>query len=140
MYTEKERIIRQRASAVWKLRNPNKVKAQQKRNSLRPSAKIRKEEYRHRLRRECLEYYGGHPPRCACCGESIYQFLAIDHVHGNGNKHKREQKIGSGTGMYCWLRKHKFPKGYQVLCHNCNLAKGFYGTCPHKNLVDKDLA
>jgi hypothetical protein len=23
-------------------------------------------------------------------------------------------------------------KGYRVLCHNCNLARGFYGYCPHE--------
>ena len=30
---------------------------------------------------------------------------------------------------YPW---EKYPPGYQVLCHNCNLAKGFYGSCPHQ--------
>lgn len=31
-----------------------------------------------------------------------------------------------------WQRKNNYPKGFQVLCHNCNLAKGFYGKCPHQ--------
>jgi len=30
-----------------------------------------------------------------------------------------------------WLRKYNYPKGFQVLCHNCNMAKRF-GVCPHK--------
>jgi hypothetical protein len=31
-----------------------------------------------------------------------------------------------------WLRKNGFPKGFRVLCHNCNFAHGHYGYCPHK--------
>jgi hypothetical protein len=25
-----------------------------------------------------------------------------------------------------------FPSGFRTLCHNCNMAKGLYGTCPHE--------
>ena len=42
--------------------------------------------------------------------------------------------------MYRWLKKHGFPKeGFQLLCYNCNCAKGFFGKCPHKkqDLVQK---
>ena len=28
--------------------------------------------------------------------------------------------------------KNNFPKGFQILCHNCNIAKGHYGKCPHE--------
>ena len=38
----------------------------------------------------------------------------------------------SPSAIYRWLIKHKFPPGIQVLCHNCNLAKGYYGACPHQ--------
>lgn len=79
-------------------------------------------------RKACLEFYGGTPPKCACCGETIYEFLAIDHINGGGNKHRRE----IGVNIYGWLVKNSFPGGFQVLCHNCNLAKGFYGICPHE--------
>ena len=37
------------------------------------------------------------------------------------------------AGIYRWLIKHKFPSGIQILCHNCNLAKGYYGSCPHQD-------
>ena len=33
--------------------------------------------------------------------------------------------------LYKILRARGFPLGYRVLCHNCNLARGFYGYCPH---------
>mgnify|MGYP001559045387 CR=1 FL=1 len=89
----------------------------------------RKKIKRQELRDLVLDKYGKF---CQCCGEDDIRFLAIDHIHGNGNKHRRE--IGQGTyRVYTWLVKNNFPPGFQVLCHNCNLAKGFYGVCPHTN-------
>jgi hypothetical protein len=87
------------------------------------------------LRKECLEHYGGTPSKCACCGEDIFQFLVIDHIEGRGNAHRRKYTNGrAGTDFYRWLKKNKFPKGFQVLCHNCNNAKSNYGVCPHKEI------
>jgi hypothetical protein len=87
---------------------------------------------RQRLRLEILIHYGGNPPICSCCGENHIEFLSIDHIDGGGNKHRLEQasKIG---GFYSWLKRNNFPKGYRVLCHNCNQSIGLYGYCPHKN-------
>ncbi len=69
--------------------------------------------------------------RCVCCGESRYEFLAIDHVNGDGAAHRH--KIGKGgSSFYAWLIKNNFPEGFQILCWNCNWAKGVYGKCPHK--------
>ena len=84
---------------------------------------------RLKLRMEVLKVYGG---VCQCCGESEIKFLAIDHINGGGNKHNIQLKK-RGINFYRWLRKNNFPKGFQVLCHNCNMAKGFYGRCPHKS-------
>lgn len=80
-----------------------------------------------------LQKYSQAIPSCACCGELEIKFLSIDHINGGGNKHRK--KIGGGSGFYLWLKNHKFPKGYQVLCLNCNFAKGLYGVCPHKALI-----
>jgi 5-methylcytosine-specific restriction endonuclease McrA len=77
------------------------------------------------LRRAILEHYGN---CCVCCGETIPEFLAIDHINGGGKKHRKE----TGSNFYAWIIKNGFPKDLQILCHNCNLAKGFYGECPHK--------
>lgn len=39
-----------------------------------------------------------------------------------------------------WLKTNGYPDGFQTLCHNCNMAKGFYGICPHKEkLVMGDI-
>lgn len=84
--------------------------------------------YRAKLRADALEFYGG---KCACCGESEPMFLTIDHVDGGGGNHRRE--IGNGgAAINAFLRRKGYPKdGFQILCHNCNCAKGFYGACPH---------
>ncbi len=80
------------------------------------------------LRQLVLEHYGGH---CQCCGETQYEFLVIDHINGGGRSHRRSIP---GQSVYRWLRKNNFPEGFQVLCHNCNMAKAFYGECPHQRL------
>ena len=77
------------------------------------------------LRVIALKNYGD---KCACCGEEDRAFLSIDHIDGGGSKHRREIK----HSIYSWLKQNKYPKGFQVLCHNCNQAKGFYGKCPHE--------
>lgn len=84
-----------------------------------------------KIRLLVLQYYSAQIPFCACCGEKEIKFLAIDHIEGGGNKHRKSVKSGSGSNFYRWLLRNDFPKGFQVLCHNCNLAKGFYGECPH---------
>lgn len=76
--------------------------------------------------------YGGY--KCVCCGESEPMFLSIDHIDNNGaTERKSGLYCGSGTGFYQWLRKQGFPKGYQVLCMNCNTGKHKNGgVCPHQ--------
>lgn len=87
-----------------------------------------------RRRRLCLDWYGR---ECACCGEDIYEFLVIDHINGGGNKHRKEVLGAGNTGsIYHWLIKNIFPDGFQTLCHNCNMAKGSYGFCPHNKETD----
>lgn len=84
------------------------------------------------MRLAALVAYSQDPPACACCGETRYEFLALDHINGNGAAHRREIKMkGSGIQFYRWLRVNSYPVGLRVLCHNCNLSKGFYGECPH---------
>ena len=88
---------------------------------------------RRRLRLEVLRAYGGDTPTCDCCNEGRLEFLAIDHVEGGGRTHLKD--IGQ-SGLYTWLKRHGFPKGFRVLCHNCNQAIGLYGYCPHKEPRD----
>lgn len=85
---------------------------------------------RARLKADVLAHYSKTPtPSCACCGESRYEFLSIDHIDGSGAKHRKT--IGKRV-IWAWLRRHNYPPGFQVLCMNCNWAKGKLGYCPHE--------
>jgi hypothetical protein len=78
-------------------------------------------------RRKVIDHYGG---ACACCGEDIFEFLAIDHIGGGGTQHRNALQM-RGDQIIGWLVKNGLPDGFRVLCHNCNMALGFYGRCPH---------
>jgi hypothetical protein len=89
-------------------------------------------EYRKRIRLEVITHYGS---KCVCCGENKLEFLAIDHIEMNGSQQRLrtfKKKNSAGFQTHAWLRKNNYPSGFQVLCHNCNLARGFYGYCPHQ--------
>lgn len=81
-------------------------------------------------REEVFAHYG---TSCACCGESTYEFLCIDHTEGGGNKQRREHLRHKGGNLQVrWLIKNNFPPGFRTLCHNCNNAIGWYKNCPHQ--------
>lgn len=86
-------------------------------------------DYYRTVRDKVINHYSKGKNECACCGEKEPKFLALDHINGGGKKHRKEIKIN----LYQWCLMNGYPKGFQVLCHNCNMAKGFYGKCPHKN-------
>ncbi len=92
--------------------------------------------WRENLRREVFGHYSNNTFKCACCGESEQDFLVIDHINGNGNKHRREifGKINAGGyRMQRWLVKEGFPSGFQLLCANCNTSRGKHDECIHKS-------
>jgi hypothetical protein len=66
-------------------------------------------------------------PICLKCGFSDLRALCLDHTNNNGNKDRKENMGrnlgGSGSRFYAFLKRNNFPKGYQVLCANCNLIK-----------------
>lgn len=81
------------------------------------------------LKSEIVQEYGG---KCECCGEEVIEFLTVDHVNGDGASHRREIG-GKGRRLYLAIKRAGFPKDrYRLLCFNCNIARGFYGYCPHK--------
>lgn len=71
-----------------------------------------------------LDAYGR---MCACCGETTIQFLTIDHVNNDGAEERR--KHGPDTARR--VIELGFPDTFQILCFNCNCAKGIHGSCPH---------
>jgi hypothetical protein len=94
----------------------------------------KRKEYRDRYRRnlkiEVISHYCDEEIKCVCCGETILEFLTIDHINNNGAEHRRRV----GPNIYNWLKKNNYPNGYQVLCMNCNWGKRVNGgICPHKD-------
>ncbi len=103
----------------------NKKKEVRKRSNQRPERKLKNnlnsKNYFRSLKREVIKEYGG---KCCCCGITMFEFLTIDHISNNGNTHRKE--IGKGR-IYPWLKRNGYPKdNFQLLCMNCNSAKGFY--------------
>jgi hypothetical protein len=84
-----------------------------------------------------LQHYCDGDLRCACCGEREVKFLALDHINGGGNQHRKAigLKNRAGHNFYLWVIRNNFPAWFQVLCHNCNMAKGLYGNYPHQALA-----
>ena len=78
-------------------------------------------------------------PCCRCCGEnSFVEFLDIDHIAGRYKMDSIPElvKIGYSSTLrdyrlIDWILEKDFPKGFQILCHNCNQSKGIYKKCPH---------
>jgi len=97
------------------------------RKKLNQNSKVYSLPYREKIRKLVFEHYG---KECACCGEKNPFFLTIDHINGDGTKHRKKIKIQFNS----WLIKNNFPDGFQTLCMNCNW--GRYkngGICPHKD-------
>jgi len=81
------------------------------------------------LRCLVMNAYGG---KCACCGETSFYFLQIDHISGGGRTHRKQVSWDHGGGpFYRWIVKNNFPDGFRCLCANCNQARGQWGFCPH---------
>jgi len=92
-----------------------------------PKQKENKREYQRNLtlkyKQTFLDMYGN---ACSCCGETIFDFLTIEHKQG-------QQKISRRTGLVAYrdaIKEYR-PDLYEVLCWNCNCAKGKLGYCPH---------
>lgn len=76
----------------------------------------------------CIDGLGG---KCACCGETARTMLEIDHVGGEGNKHRKA--AGGSVGTYNEIIALGFPRHkFQVMCCNCNKSKmRNSGICEH---------
>ena len=142
---------KQKVNRAWYLRNRERISAHRKtRYYARTSKEIKEAReyqkawrheqgpgyrkaqskvFRERVKAEVFAAYGD---RCVCCGEDEPKFLTIDHVNNDGAVDRK--KYGRGPHlMRLSLRRRKFPRGYQLLCFNCNCGKRDNGgVCPHK--------
>lgn len=85
-----------------------------------------------KLRQTAIRIVSGKTkPTCKCCKLSDQRFLTIDHVYGGGRQQRKNLNLHA---LYSKLANNKLSlKDYQILCMNCNWAKGIFGTCPHKS-------
>lgn len=135
----KQRLLLSKRRTAQKWRKKNEViNKQRKHESYKkwkttPSYEERKKKEKIKakeMRKQIIQHYGG---KCVCCGETQYEFLAFDHKNGGGNIHRKAIKHAQGGVAWLrWIIKNNYPDILQLLCHNCNMAKGFYGYCPHK--------
>lgn len=124
---------------AWRHSNPEQAKKLQKDFWIRNLDKyqamlVKMKRIREETRMRVLQHYSKGTPKCACCGESFLEFLAVDHIHGGGTQHRKQ--IHRTTHRFSlWLIKNNFPDGFRILCHNCNFSYGHFGTCIHQEIV-----
>lgn len=105
-----------------------------------PEATLAAREWRLALKIEALTLInGGHKPKCACpgCDIDAPEFLACDHIHGDGKIHRELFRLGTGGAkLWAWVRDNwgvlapAGPMGmFQALCHNCNVSKFNHPEC-----------
>ena len=133
----KERLAKQRKA--WLIKHKKRLTAERrkKRKDLESDPKalkayrIKKNDWEKRSSRiQKVKFLNMYGTQCSCCGETEFEFLSLDHIHGNGGKHREE----TGTSkLYRLVIKEYRPDLYRVLCFNCNrsayLGKGI---CIHK--------
>lgn len=81
--------------------------------------------YSQAIKKESFSIYCNGSIHCNKCSESDLDVLTIDHINGNGSIHRKTIRVRSGSGFYKWLKRNKYPDGFQVLCFNCNMKKAF---------------
>jgi len=110
-----------------KILETSKKRANEKKDEINRQRRLRTSINRQKI----LVHYSKEKIGCVCCGEEMKEFLVIDHINGGGTEHRKKLKKEGGDSFYAWLIRNKFPRGYQILCFNCNWAKTRYGGCPH---------
>ena len=73
------------------------------------------------LKKEVLSHYSPEL-KCIKCSYNDVRALSLDHIEGNGRKHKLSNNINH---MYRWVKKNNYPQIFQVLCMNCNWLKRY---------------
>ena len=106
----------------WREKNPEKTKEQSKRYYKKYIKEKNKKnrENTATLKKAVLTYYGDGKMKCVLCGFDVSDALTIDHINGNGRKHRQETG-GGGMKTYLWLKRNNYPEGFRTLCANCQL-------------------
>ena len=153
-YKARPEVKAKRKEIAKKYRARPEVKAKTRAYSLRPENKAKTKDKREAKRLKVFQHYSkrlsnSDIPCCACCGEnSHFDFLAIDHVIGRIEMDSIPELVALGYSsilkdkqLLTWIVEHDYlsdlkKEYFQILCHNCNFAKGIARNnngCPMKN-------
>ena len=81
--------------------------------------------HRQSLKPEVLTHYGRQGALQCCwpdCGVTDLDMLTLDHVNDDGAAHRKIDTVAA-TMIYHWVKKHKYPDGFQTLCANHQMKK-----------------
>ena len=113
----------------WRKNNPKRWSEINSKSGLKNRTKIKKIVFSHYAK----------PLQCVCCGVKGIEFLTIDHIIPKREMGKDSKLIDlgftsklRGEKLNRWLKNNNYPTGFQILCWNCNFAKGLFGKCPHE--------
>jgi hypothetical protein len=126
-YYHSNKEARLKNSQKWIKENPKRY--QKRSQEYRDSHKKQFQKRNFDRRLLVLNYYSkvlskSNIPICMNCGLNGIEFLHIDHIEGIKNK-EEVKHIRAGSNLINYLIRENFPKGYQVLCGNCNWLKHF---------------
>jgi hypothetical protein len=82
--------------------------------------------YQQKIKKIVLSFYGkGKTALCKWRGCTIndLDMLSLDHINDDGAKHRKLVHYH----LYKWVMAHKFPPGFQTLCHNHQWKKRMLG-------------
>lgn len=104
-----------------KWRDKNKEYLKTYRKNLKSIRGIEINEYKNlyhmELKIQALFFYSNGNMSCEMCGEDDIDVLDIHHINGNGNSHRKKEKVNI---LSEWCIRNNFPDGFKVLCRNCN--------------------
>jgi len=121
----KERISKQKKE--YKKENREQIKKQrdQYRQSNRKKVLERGRELDRQIKIDVLNHYDN--SICKRCGETNLYKLTLDHIEGDGKKHRERLGNGKhfGNRFYRYLKRNNYPNdpSLQVLCLACNARK-----------------
>ena len=129
----KNQTPEQKATAkAWVNRNKIRINKMRGERYIREGRGEKRAKELQALKALVMSHYSRGVPRCACCGDDHLEFLCVDHIYGDGKQHRKESGFIGGERLYRWIKRNSFPKGFQILCMNCNYAKGNGRVCPHE--------
>lgn len=136
--TEKKRLYNRRWYEAHKEQQQEKARERHRKNAVHIREygiiyrQTHKEELyeknrakKRNLKIKALTHYGKNKLACVRCGFVDIRALSIDHINGEGYKHRKIGKAKLGSSFYRQLKDQGYPEGYQTLCMNCQWIKRF---------------